>query len=96
MLVLFLLFTTVLVVNVFLSFRMDADHHQVPVRAAAEDCGVLQAAPRARLWFAIWADASGGGTSFEAVGLQRETSHVHVPGEGLWRGLLGGCGAEEG
>jgi len=25
----------------FLFSRMDADHHQVPVRAAAENCGVL-------------------------------------------------------
>lgn len=67
--------------------RMDTDHHQIPVGAAAENRRVLQTAPRAKLWVTSWANAPGGGTSFEAVGLQRETSNVHVPGEGPWRGL---------
>lgn len=83
------LFTTTLVANLFhllLTFsRMDADHHQVPVRAAAENCGVLQTASRARLWFTLWTNAPGGGTGFKAVGLQWETCYVHVPGEELER-----------
>lgn len=62
---------------------MDTDHHQVPVRAAAENCRVLQTAARARLWFTIGTNAPRGGTGFEAVGLQWETGYVHVPGEGL-------------
>lgn len=86
-LVLLLLFTAALIAHLFHFCRMDTDHHQVPVGTAAENRRVLQTAPRAKLWVTGRANAPGGGTSFEAVGLQRETSHVHVPGEGLWRGL---------
>lgn len=59
---------------------MDPDHHQVPVGAAAEGGRVLQAVPQPGLQLPAAGHAARRGHGNEAVGVQREARHVHVPG----------------
>lgn len=59
---------------------MDPDHHQVPVGAAAEGGRVLQAVPQPGLQLPAARHAARRGHGNEAVGIQREARHVHVPG----------------
>lgn len=59
---------------------MDPDHHQVPVGAAPEGGRVLQAVPQPGLQLPAAGHAARRGHGDEAVGIQREARHVHVPG----------------
>ena len=61
--------------------RMDPDHHQIPVGAASEGGWVLQTVPQPGLCLPTACHTRGGGDSHEAMGVQREASHVHVSGE---------------
>lgn len=60
---------------------MDSDHYEVPLRAAAEGGGVLPAVSQPGLRLSPARSSVRGGDGNEAVGVQRETGHVHVSGE---------------
>lgn len=74
------LFSAADVSPVVWSSRMDPDHHQVPVGAASEGGRVLQAVPQPGLQLPAAGHAARRGHCNEAVGVQREARHVHVPG----------------
>lgn len=60
--------------------RMDPDYHQVPVGAAAEGGRVLQTVSQSGLQLPPAGHPTRRGDGHEAVGVQREACHVHVPG----------------
>lgn len=60
---------------------MDSDYYQVPVGAASEGGRVLQTVSQSRLQLPAPGYSCWRGDGHEAVGIQREARHVHVPGQ---------------